>query len=193
MMNIRLKEYHGWYVENQAFFQALKSHQSVLYTRLHPVYDVLYFLYENNKDVIQLDEDVDRIMQIGLEFLHHQIFICKIYYEQFFEQDLHAFLKYDHVINDLLFIEDLKYELVEQQIAYDQTLLDALSEELETIITEKKDVPINLNLYVDKKISEIVSFDDGRFHSIIDIFVEIGSTLGLDLGQDVDIVFGEDL
>jgi hypothetical protein len=191
-MNVRLKEYQSWYLENNAFFQALKSHHSVLYTRLQPVYDVLYYLYNENKDVEYIDEDIDKIIQVGLEFLHQQIFTCKTYYQQFFDQDIHAFLKYDHVVNDLLFIEDLNYELVEQNIDYDKKMLDGLSEELESMITDKLEVPENLNLYVDKRLSEIVTMDHDYFHSIIDIFVEIGSTLGLDFDQEDDYVIGKD-
>lgn len=191
-MNKSLKEYHGWYLENSAFFMALKSHESVLYTRLYPVYDVLHFLYEENKDVDYLDEDVEKIIQVGLEFIHQQIFTCKTYYNQFFNKDFHAFLVYDQVINDLLFIEDLNYELVEQGMTYDKSALDAISEELESMISAKKDVPENLNLYIDKKISDIVTFDKGHFHSIIDIFVEIGSTLGIEFEEE-EIFIGEDL
>lgn len=191
-MNGRLKEYQSWYLENSGFFMALKSHESVLYTRLYPVYDVLYFLYNENKDLDYLDEDLDKIIQVGLEFIHQQIFTCKTYFQQFFKEDFHAFLKYDHVVNDLLFIEDLNYELIEQGFDYDKRALDGLSEELETLISEKKDVPDNLNLYVDKKISDIVSFENGHFHSIIDIFVEIGSTLGLDFDEENEIFVGED-
>lgn len=192
-MNELLKEYQSWYLENSAFFQALKSHHSVLYTRLYPVYDVLHYLYQENKDVDYLDEDLEKIMQVGLEFIHQQIFTCKTYFQQFFDQDLHAFLVYDQVVNDLLFIEDLNYELIEQEIDYDKRMLDDLSGELEAIIAEKKEVPENLNLYVDKKISDIVTIDNSHFNSIIDIFVEIGSTLGLDFDEEEEIIIGEEL
>ena len=60
-MNERLKAYQSWYVENKAFFEALKSHDSVLYTRLYPVYDVLNHLYETHKEDDYLDEDIDKI------------------------------------------------------------------------------------------------------------------------------------
>src|SRR6056297_1402285 len=115
-----LKEYQSWYSENRNFFENLKSHQSVLYTRLYPVYDVLHYLYKENKKCDSLDEDIDKIMQVGLKYLHQQVFTCKLYYEKFFNKDFHSFLEYDRVINYLLFLEDLKYELNEKKIEYKQ-------------------------------------------------------------------------
>jgi len=192
-MNERLKAYQSWYLENKTFFESLKSHNSVLYTRLYPVYDVLRYLYEEHQDEKYLDEDIDKIIQVGLEFIHQQIFTCKTYYQEFFNQDFHAFLEYDQVINYLLFIEDLKYELAEKDIEYAEEELDQIVDELEGIISDKKDVPENLNLYIDRKIADIVSFGQDDFHSIIDIFIEIGDTLGLSFEDEEDIVIGKEL
>lgn len=192
-MNERLKAYQSWYIENNDFFDHLKSHDSVLYTRLVPVYDVLFFLYNENLNEDYLDEDIDKIMQVGLEFIHQLIFTCKTYFKQYFGGDFHAFLEYDQVINYLLFIEDLKYELIEQDIEYNEVRMDDIIEELESILSEKKEVPENLNLYVDSRISDIVSLHNEYFNSIIDIFVEIGNTLGLEFDQDEDYIVGEDI
>ncbi|MFP4478564.1 MAG: hypothetical protein ACLFPM_03905 [Candidatus Izemoplasmatales bacterium] len=188
-----LKEYQSWYSENREFFEGLKSHESVLYTRLYPIYDVLYYLYEENKKCDSLDEDLEKIIQVGLEYLHQQLFTCKLYYEKFFNKDFHAFLEYDRVINYLLFLDDLKYELNEKKIDYDKDGLEDIIEYLESMISEKKDVPDNLNAYIDSKISDIIKLDSYEFHSIIDIFVEIGDTLGINFDNEEDIVIGEDI
>jgi len=188
-----LKEYQSWYSENREFFEGLKSHQSALYTRLYPVYDVLYYLYKENKKCDSLDEDLDKIVQVGLEYLHQQLFTCKLYYEKFFDKDFHAFLEYDRVINYLLFLEDLKYELNEKKIDYNQTDFEDIIEYLESMISEKKDVPENLNVYIDSKISNLIQLDSYEFHSIIDIFVEIADTLGLSFEEEENIIIGEDI
>jgi hypothetical protein len=190
-MNQHLKEYLAWYSENKAFYEQLKSHQSMIYTRIYPVYDVLLYLYQEYKDETNINEDIDKIIQVGLEYLHQQIFTCKIYYEKFFDKDMHAFLEYDQVINYLLFIEDLKYDLVEKGFEYDQEALDEIIEELESYIENKKEIPDNFNLYLDKRLSEIISIDD-QIHSIIDIFVEIASTLGIDLDEE-EVVIGKEI
>ncbi|QWB99922.1 hypothetical protein KHQ88_07240 [Mycoplasmatota bacterium] len=188
-----LKEYQSWYIENKEFFEGLKSHESVLYTRLYPVYDVLYFLYKENKNEDSLDEDIDKIIQVGLEYLHGQLFTCKLYYEKFFNKNFHAFLEYDRVVNYLLFLEDLKYELNEKKIDYDTEGLEDIIDYLESMISEKKEVLDNLNVYIDSRVSNIIQLDHYEFHSIIDIFVEIGDTLGINFDDEEDLVIGEDI
>jgi hypothetical protein len=187
-----LKEYQSWYSENRDFFEGLKAHQSLLYTRLHPIYDVLYYLYKENKNSDSLDEDINKIIQVGLEYLHQQVFTCKLYYEKFFNKDFHAFLEYDRVVNYILFLEDLKYELKEKNIDYDQVAYEDIVEYLELMISEKKEVPENLNAYIDSRISNFIQLDSYDFLSIIDIFVEIGDTLGLSFDEE-EIIIGEDI
>ncbi len=189
----RLKEYQSWYLENKDFYDHLVSHGSVLHTRFYPVYDVLLYLYNQYKDLDTLDEDIDKIMQVGLEYIFQQFFTCKIYLEKYFNANFHEFLKYDQIINYLLFIDDLRYELVEQKVNFNEKELDQLIDELESIVSEKKELPENINMYIDSKISDIVSTDRYYFHSIIDIFVEIGQTLGLDFDDEEDIVIGKDI
>ncbi|MDA3931434.1 MAG: hypothetical protein PF513_01710 [Tenericutes bacterium] len=187
-----LKEYQSWYSENRGFFEGLKVHQSLLYTRLYPIYDVLYYLYKENKNSDSLDEDINKIIQVGLEYLHQQVFTCKLYYEKFFNKDFHAFLEYDRVVNYILFLEDLKYELKEKNIDYDQVAYEDIVEYLELMISEKKEVPENLNAYIDSRISNFIQLDSYDFLSIIDIFVEIGDTLGLSFDEE-EIIIGEDI
>lgn len=192
MVNI-LKEYFSWYKENKNFYEDLKSHESILHTRLSPVYDVLYYIFDEYKENNMIDSDIDKIMQVGLEYIHQQFFTCKLYYEKFFDNDFHMFLKYDQVISYILFLEDLKYEFAEQNIDFNEDKFDDLVEYLELIISNKDKVPENINVYVDSKVSHIIELDHYNFHSIIDIFVEIGNTLGLDFDDEEDIVIGEEV
>lgn len=187
-----INEYQSWLSENKSFYDKLKSHKSILHTRFYPIYEVLQHLYNEYKDE-EVDEDVEKIFQVGLEYINLQFFNCKIYLEKSFKKDFHEFLKYDRVINYLLFIEDLKYELTEQKIDYNKEYLEDLVEELESYITDKSTVPEALNVYVDSKIAEIVSLDKYNFNSIIDIFVEIGNTLGLVFDEEEDIYLGKDV
>jgi hypothetical protein len=184
-----IKEYLGWLTDNKDFFEHLKHHESILYHRFQPVYEVLYHLneeYKSNHDSI--NEDIEKIFQVGLEYLHLQIFTCKIYLKKTFNNDFHEFLHYDHVINYNLFIEDLKYELVEKAIEYNEDELKDLSDFISDIIENKKEIPDNLNLYIDSKVHKIIKSDDYNFTGIIDIFVEIGDALGLVFDEDMDYI-----
>ncbi|QLY40409.1 hypothetical protein HF295_05915 [Hujiaoplasma nucleasis] len=193
-MNERLKEYQSWYLENKDFYDHLESHNSILYTRFKPVYEVLLFLFQEYKDQDSLDDDIDKIIQVGLEYLYQQFFTCNIYLEKFFNHDFHHFMHYDTLINYLLFIEDLRYELAEQKIQFDEEEMENLLEELEEIITEKKDIPDNYNVYIDSRLLDVIQEKQYEFHSIIDIFVDIALTLGLDLDEEEDeIVIGKEI
>ncbi|MFW5889147.1 MAG: hypothetical protein ACOCUD_02080 [Bacillota bacterium] len=187
-----INEYQSWLSENKSFYNKLKAHKSVLHTRFYPVYEVLKHLYNEYKDE-EINEDIEKIFQVGLEYIHLQFFNCKIYLEKNFGNDFHEFLIYDRVINYLLFIEDLKYELTEQKIDYDEAALEDLFEELDNYISKKLPVPDTLNVYVDSKLAKIIDLDEYNFNSIIDIFVEIGNTIGLNFDEEEDIYLGKDV
>jgi hypothetical protein len=188
-----LKEYHGWLSDNNELYTKLKNHDSALYHRFQPVYEVLYRLYQeykNKKD--EANEDIEKIFQVGLEYLNMQFFTCKIYLNKTFNKDFHEFLIYDKVINYSLFLEDLEYELAEKQIDYDKDNLLKLSEHLSDIIENKKDIPDNLNLYIDSQVHKIINLDNYSFNGIIDIFVEIADALGINYDEETDFIIGKD-
>lgn len=192
-MNELIKEYKSWNNENKNFIDHLKSHDSSLYTRIMPVYEVLNFLYNDyidNQD--EFTEDLLKIFQVGFEFLHSQIFTCKIYLEKIFTNDFHNFIEYDRVIGYLLYIEDLRYELKENNRKINETLIKNLVDYLEDLMNKKLEIPDTLNLYVDAEIHKVFK-GDLNFHSIIDIFVEIAETLEIDLYLETDYMVGKDI
>ncbi|XFA98341.1 hypothetical protein ACAG96_05610 [Candidatus Izemoplasma sp. B36] len=192
-MNELIKEYKSWINENQNFIIHLKNHDSALYTRFMPVYMVLNFLYEeysNNQD--EFTEDLFKIFQVGFEFIYSQIFTCKIYLEKTFNNDFHQFIEYDKVIGYLLYVEDLRYELKEHDQDADENIVNNLVRYLEDLMINKEEIPETLNLYVDAEIHKVIegSID---FNNIIDIFVEIAETLGIDLYYETDYLVGKDI
>jgi len=193
-MEKTIREYNQWLKENQNFIIHLRSHESALYTRISPIYEVLNYLAdENDNNGVDFDDDILKIFQIGLEYLHSQIVTCKLYLESTFKNDFHHFLEYDRVIGYILYLEDLKYEILENEIEYKKTAFEKLISYLENLMNEHKDIPEALNLYVDSEVHKMVDFKDWHFHSIIDIFVEIAETLGIELYIEDDYVLGKDV
>ena len=73
-MNIIIKEYKQWLKENQNFIINLREHDSSLYTRVSPIYEVLNHLknkYETDNE--SFDTEIYKIFQVGIEYLHSQI------------------------------------------------------------------------------------------------------------------------
>jgi hypothetical protein len=189
-----IKDYTSWMSDNKNFYDHLKNHDSVLYHRFQPVFDVLYYLYEEYKENdSEFNDDIEKIFQVGLEYINMQFFTCKIYLHKVFSKDFHIFLVYEQVINYLLFLEDLEYELVEKTIKFDKNEFDKLAEYLDNIIEKKAEIPENLNLYVDSQIHKLIDEKNYHFKGIIDIFVEIGETLGIDFDEDTDYIVGKEV
>ncbi|HPJ23787.1 MAG TPA: hypothetical protein PK113_02640 [Bacillota bacterium] len=189
-----IKEYNQWLKDNQHFILHLRDHDSTLYTRISPVYEVLNFLAEEtDNNGLDFNEDINKIFQIGLEYLHSQIQTCKLYFENTFKNDFHTFIDYDVIISYILYLEDLRYEMIENKINYKKASFDKLVSYLEDLMTNKKIVPENINLYVDSEVHKIVDTDDWNFQSIIDIFVQIAETLGIELYIENEYIIGKDV
>ncbi len=189
-----IREYNQWLKDNQHFILHLRGHDSSLYTRVSPIYEVLNHFKEEYEDgILESDEDVMKIFQVGLEYLHSQVETCRIYLENTFHQDFHHFLEYEQIIGYLLYIEDLRYELEENEVSYDKHTMDQLIDFLEDLMADKAEIPENINLYVDSEIHKIADFSKWNFQSIIDIFVQIAETVGIELYIESDYVVGKDI
>lgn len=189
-----VKDYNSWLKDNMSFIIQLDKHDSSLYMRIQPIYEVLNFLSnENQENGIDFSEDTNKIFQVGLEYLNTQVDTCKLYLEKLFNNDFHQFLTYDRVIGYILYLEDLRYEIEEHRIQLNKKTIDDLNDYLEKIMELKKEVPDNLNLYVDSEIHKIVELDKLNFRSIIDIFVEIADTLGINLYSETEYVIGKEI
>jgi hypothetical protein len=189
-----IKDYTSWLSDNKNFYDHLKNHESILFHRFQPVLDVLYYLYDEYKEnSSEFNDDIEKIFQVGLEYINMQFFTCKLYLHNVFSNDFHIFLFYEQVINYILFLEDLEYELVEKTIKFDKNEFDKLAEYLDNIIEKKSQIPENLNLYVDSQIHKLIDEKNYHFKGIIDIFVEIGETLGIDFDEDIDYIVGKEI
>ena len=101
-------------------------------------------------------------------------------------------MHYDRVIGYLLYIEDLRYELEEHNQKSNTVAINKLVDYLEKLMINEEEIPDTLNLYVDAEVNKL--FDKSLdFHSIIDIFVEIAETLGIDLYYESEYVIGKDI
>ncbi len=189
-----IKEFIAWNKENAAFYSELKEHDSCLYHRFKPVYEVLGHLEsEITAGTLAASDDLDRIFAVGMEYLNEQFQTVRLYLENNFQGDLHALLHYDLIINALLYVEDLRYELIEQKINADEAALGKLVEELETLLETKNTIPKNIKIYVDDVVFRAIGDKKFTFNGIIDIFASIADTLGLDLDEEEEVLLGKDI
>lgn len=192
-MNI-FEEYASWVKEIEDFYLELKEHRLSLYERFMPVYEVLNYIYLNTKtDDLELTDDLSRIFTVGFEYLHDQIAQCQLYLDVNFKGDLHSFIHYDELISLLFYIEDLRYELNENEVSYHEDKLSKMISDMESIIEEHKEIPENYALLIDDQIKEVLQDQHFDFYGIIDIFVDVAETLGIYLYEDEDYTIGKDI
>jgi len=92
-----------------------------------------------------------------------------------------------------LYVEDVRYELKEKNIEYDERIADELLDRLENILVTRKMPEEDLGLYVDDRVNALIGDHDREMYGIIDIFNDVAETLGLYLYEDDDIVIGKDI
>ncbi len=193
--HIVLKDYANWKMENVEILEKLKANDSMIYDRLEPVYKVLNAIYEEAVEQRDLTEDMRTIFQVGLNYLHTQFEVIRIYYEKLFQSDCHRFEHYSPLMGYLLFISDFRADLEE----YDEDLIDFsdlndVETLIENMIAEKDD---NFQYAADrlnKAIDEIVNQLDFEYVSIIDIFVEIAENLNVELSTHKEpFIIGEEV
>ncbi len=188
-----IMEYQQWYDENFDFINELHHHESLIYDRLYPVQAVIETLVNRVKNNdITVDADIEKIASVGLEFLFDQLETCKLYLDTTFHGDVHEFLQFDSLINAMLYIDDLKYELEEKKISYNRDRLEALQDELETMMASKQPVDSDFTLYLDDQVKQVYTNESFELYGIVDIFVDIADTLGLDLYDVDEILIGKD-
>lgn len=188
------REFLTWHKENADFYLELEEHDSLLATRFQPVLEVLLFLAnERQTEKTGLSADEEKIMSVGLEYLHDQFSTCKLYLESIFENDFHQFLAYDKVISGLLLLEDIRYELLDRSDKKSLDALEMLADELEALMEAKNPLPENFKLYLDDQLHHILGDKTEKFVGIIDIFVNIADTLDLKLDNSTDIMIGKEI
>lgn len=189
-----LKEFHSWDQENSAFYHELAHHESVLYDRFRPVYEVLRHIYtEITEKRLEASDDLDKIFSVGMEYIHDQFQTCKLYLDTYFANDFHQFLEYDKIVSALLYLEDVRYELDEKKLKVNEAEIEMLVEELELMLEEKRPVPETFTLYVDDVLQQALKDVSFQFVGIIDIFVDVAEALGLYLDEEDEILIGKEI
>ncbi len=178
---IVLKDYANWKMENVETLEKLKANDSLIYDRLEPVYKVLNTIYDMAIEEKELSEDLQTIFQVGLNYIHSQFEVIKIYYEKLFDSDCSKFESYTPLVGYLLFISDFRADLddYEDQIDFDD--LNDVETLIENMIAEED---VNFQYAAErlnKAVDTIVEQLDFEYVSIIDIFVEIAENLNIDL------------
>lgn len=152
---IAYKDYKSYHAENQNLIELLHENCPIIYDRIKDCNKVLEYIgimYERKQPI---DEDFINIFETGFSYLHEQIELIKLYYNEYFKRDLILFKHYEVVINYLLYIDDFGEALSEKGYYTKQieSILRDLSNELDNIL---------------KKRNKFTNEDLERFNTIIE-------------------------
>lgn len=187
-------DYRAWKSEQESFLEELEHHETMIFDRWLPVLAVLDHIMDRWKQKkLKPSLELETIVETGSAFLNEQLQTAKLYLDTAFHGDLHQFLEYETVVCYLLTIDDVRYELAEKNATIDTEGFLALQDELESILDEQKEIPEALGIYVDDRVKSLSGTHYDSFYGIIDIFMDVADTLGIDIYESEDVVLGHDV
>ncbi len=188
-----LKDFVNWKLDNVEVLEQFKHHGSFIYDRLEPVYSVLNYIYDEVVESNNINEEYETIFQVGLNYLHAQFEVIRIYYEKLFNSDCERFESYTPLVGYLLFISDLRADLEEIEDEIDFSELNEVETLLENMIAEQRDEFEYAANRLNQATHNIVKNLDFHYVGIVDIFTEIAETLGINTIEEETFVIGKDI
>ena len=188
-----LKDFVNWKLDNIEVLEQLKEYGSLIYDRLEPVYEVLNFIYNDIVENNHKTEEYETIFQVGLNYLHAQFEVIRIYYEKLFHSNCERFETYTPLVGYLLFISDLRADLEEIEEEIDFSELNEVETLIENMIAEQRDEFEHAANRLNKATHNIVEHLDFQYVGIVDIYVEIAESLQIDLGVGEPLVIGKEI
>ena len=188
-----LKDFVNWKLDNIEVLERFKHHGSLIYDRLEPVYVVLNYIYEKAVEDKQISEELETIFQVGLNYLHAQFEVIRIYFEKLFSSDCVLFEDFTPLVGYLLFISDLRADLEAFENDIDFSELNEVETLIENMIAQRREEFEYAANRLNKATYSIVKHLDFEYVSIIEIFVEITENLKIPLSTDEAFLIGKDI
>ena len=158
---IQSKDYHSYVCDSKLWRQAIKENNSVLISRLSDVFKVLDHIINLERLKKNISDELEVIFETGFSYIHEELEIIKIYYNNYFNKSITDLLAYENAINYLLYLEDLTEALSEKG-----KLTKELKQKLEEIINS-----------LDKKIQNKELIDENVFEDY-DFFIDTNVPTG---------------
>lgn len=144
---INLEDYKSYKKANQKFLNLLEENSSLVYERLYDLLKVLGYIELQVDQNIKLSDELAFIFDVGYSFLHEQLEELKLYYSNYFNNDLILLLEKELFLNYILYIDDLS-EVLKEKKKYTKELekeFDIIRNEIDSIL-KSKEIPSLDNL-----------------------------------------------
>lgn len=170
MNDVVLKDYASWRMEKSSFIERVKK--SAIIERLSDVIRVTDYLYERSLKE-KLDSDELDIFQTGFLFLNDQFTTLEMYLSTYFDDDVNEFMKFDNLINLVLYIEDFTEELY--QFTNDSEHLEVFTDLEDQLDEMIQDRVLSYKILEEFNVkSEIIAKQHGfEYTGIIEVFTKV--------------------
>jgi hypothetical protein len=191
--DIILKDFANWKLENDEIIERFRAIDSKIYRRLEPVIAVLNYIYQRAIHQGTLNEDLETIFHVGLNYLNSQFEVIKIYYQTLFHSQCSDIEEYGILVNHLLFIHDFRSDLERFEDYLEVEKLDEVETMIENMIAQRNNDVDTAKAAIDEAVMSVIKLLDYEYTPIIDIFYEIAKSLGIGLIDDDHSIIGKDI
>ena len=182
-----INDFLSWRGQNEEFIHHLSHHGSMIFYRIYDVLRVLDYISSLKSE--DIDDDMSIIFETGYAYLFGFVDEVKMYLENYFRGNLHKFLEYEELINFLLYIEEIKTSLIDDNVfnEYTKEQFDFISDDIESKLDLIKVDDLKLN---DEEKANIIEDYNNRLMSVMpmdkvyktvdEIFVDVYEAMKID-------------
>lgn len=129
------------YINDNIFLiKSLKKKNFVLFDRFIDPLNIIEFINKKQLSKEKIDEDLITIYYQAFSYLYNCIETFKIYFKNYFNENLNTIKQYDLLLNYILYLDDLLEQTEDKNL---KSFLLLESKKLETILIDKKNFSLN--------------------------------------------------
>lgn len=147
-----INDYKNWLHNKEQLLHHLRHHSSIVMDRMSNIFVTLDYITSLKED--ELNDDYEFIFDCGFSYLFTIVSEIELLLEKYFDNSIHIFLEYEVLINYLLYINDLKETLIENEDFNEDADIEFnnVCQEIEEIISKKQTINDNLLEMFDDRI-----------------------------------------
>lgn len=174
-----IEDYNSWLEDNKDLITLLEQNDSVIYERLDDVIKVVSYIEAVYLAQKQIDEDLTVIFEVGFAYLFESLEEVKLYYEKYLNNDFILLNQYSYVINYILYLNDLKESLIENNLFNEEikSVFSGIFTQLDELVKEKKTFEIELLDSFNQELDLYLS--SFEVVTILEVFSRISEELSL--------------
>lgn len=155
-----INDYKNWIKSKHELLHHLQHHDSIILNKVENIIKTLNFIAKLKEE--ELNEDYSVIFDCGYSYIYQVVADIELYLDKYFNNNMHQFLNYELLINYSLYLNDLKYALIENE-NYNETIneeFNAINNNIENILSQKRQFVERVLDEYDNRIIAVINTDE---------------------------------